>query len=81
MNQIGFVGAGRMGAPMVRRLVQAGHEVRALGRSVEKRRAVSELGAQPVTAERATPESFAAFMRADVGKWAPVIKAAGVYAD
>jgi 3-hydroxyisobutyrate dehydrogenase-like beta-hydroxyacid dehydrogenase len=34
---------------MVRRLVEAGHEVRALGRSVEKRRAVSELGAQPVT--------------------------------
>lgn len=49
MSQIGFVGAGRMGAPMVRRLVEAGHEVRALGRSVEKRRAVSELGAQPVT--------------------------------
>ncbi len=49
MTQIGFVGAGRMGAPMVRRLVEAGHEVRALGRSVEKRRAVSELGAQPVT--------------------------------
>ena len=38
-----------MGAPMVRRLVEAGHEVRALGRSVEKRHAVSELGAQPVT--------------------------------
>ena len=38
-----------MGAPMVRRLVEAGHEVRALGRSVEKRRAVSELGARPVT--------------------------------
>ncbi|WP_101946428.1 NAD(P)-dependent oxidoreductase [Mycobacterium sp. 3519A] len=49
MSEIGFVGAGRMGAPMVRRLVEAGHEVRALGRSVEKRRAVSELGAQPVT--------------------------------
>ena len=49
MTQVGFVGAGRMGAPMVRRLVEAGHEVRALGRSVEKRRAVSELGAQPVT--------------------------------
>lgn len=49
MSQVGFVGAGRMGAPMVRRLVEAGHEVRALGRSVEKRRAVSELGAQPVT--------------------------------
>jgi 3-hydroxyisobutyrate dehydrogenase-like beta-hydroxyacid dehydrogenase len=49
MSQVGFVGSGRMGAPMVRRLVEAGHEVRALGRSVEKRRAVSELGAQPVT--------------------------------
>jgi len=49
MSQVGFVGAGRMGAPMVRRLVEAGHEVRALGRSVEKRRGVSELGAQPVT--------------------------------
>jgi 3-hydroxyisobutyrate dehydrogenase-like beta-hydroxyacid dehydrogenase len=33
---------------MVRRLVDAGHGVRALGRSVEKRHAVSELGAQPV---------------------------------
>jgi 3-hydroxyisobutyrate dehydrogenase-like beta-hydroxyacid dehydrogenase len=49
MTPVGFVGAGRMGAPMVRRLVEAGHEVRALGRSIEKRRAVSELGAQPVT--------------------------------
>ncbi|MFG1932501.1 NAD(P)-dependent oxidoreductase [Mycobacterium sp. NPDC048908] len=49
MSRVGFVGAGRMGAPMVRRLVAGGHEVRALGRSVEKRRAVSELGAQPVT--------------------------------
>ena len=30
MTRVGFVGAGRMGAPMVRRLVDAGHEVRAL---------------------------------------------------
>jgi 3-hydroxyisobutyrate dehydrogenase-like beta-hydroxyacid dehydrogenase len=49
LSQVGFVGAGRMGAPMVRRLVEAGHELRALGRSVEKRRTVRELGAQPVT--------------------------------
>jgi 3-hydroxyisobutyrate dehydrogenase len=49
MTRVGFVGAGRMGAPMVRRLVEAGHEVRALGRTAEKCRAVSELGAQPVT--------------------------------
>jgi 3-hydroxyisobutyrate dehydrogenase-like beta-hydroxyacid dehydrogenase len=38
-----------MGAPMVNRLVETGHDVRALGRSVENRRAVRELGAQPVT--------------------------------
>jgi 3-hydroxyisobutyrate dehydrogenase-like beta-hydroxyacid dehydrogenase len=49
MRPVGFVGAGRMGAPMVSRLIEAGHEVHALGRSVEKRRAVSELGARPVT--------------------------------
>ncbi|BBX01449.1 6-phosphogluconate dehydrogenase [Mycolicibacterium moriokaense] len=48
MTRVGFVGAGRMGGPMVSRLVEAGHEVRALGRTDEKRRAVAELGAQPV---------------------------------
>lgn len=48
MTRVGFVGAGRMGAPMVRRLVECGHDVRALGRTGEKRAAVGELGAQPV---------------------------------
>ncbi|HEY5855258.1 MAG TPA: NAD(P)-dependent oxidoreductase [Aldersonia sp.] len=47
MSRVGFVGAGRMGTPMVRRLVDAGHEVRTLGRSDEKRRAIAELGAVP----------------------------------
>lgn len=46
--QVGFIGAGRMGAPMVARLVGAGHEVRALGRSAEARAAVAETGAVPV---------------------------------
>lgn len=46
--RIGFVGAGRMGAPMVRRLLDAGHEVRVLGRTDEKRAAVADLGARPV---------------------------------
>ena len=46
--RVGFVGAGRMGAPMVRRLVEAGHEVDAVGRTDEKRRAITELGATPV---------------------------------
>ncbi len=46
--KVGFIGAGRMGAPMVRRLVDAGHEVTALGRTPEKRAAASELGAAAV---------------------------------
>ena len=50
---IGFIGAGRMGAPMVRRLADAGHQVRALGRDDEKRAAIAELGAEPVDSARA----------------------------
>jgi len=46
--KVGFVGAGRMGRPMVARLVESGHEVRALGRSAEKRGEIERLGAQPV---------------------------------
>ncbi|WP_396837108.1 NAD(P)-dependent oxidoreductase [Mycobacterium sp. ITM-2016-00317] len=48
-SAVGFVGAGRMGAPMVERLVKAGHDVRVLGRSAEKCVAISELGATAVT--------------------------------
>ncbi|MBP2451061.1 NAD(P)-dependent oxidoreductase [Mycolicibacterium lutetiense] len=50
--RVGFIGAGRMGAPMVRRLADAGHQVRALGRDDEKRAAVAELGAEPVASPR-----------------------------
>jgi 3-hydroxyisobutyrate dehydrogenase-like beta-hydroxyacid dehydrogenase len=46
--RVGFVGAGRMGAPMVSRLVEAGHQVNALGRTDETQRAVADLGARPV---------------------------------
>jgi len=46
--RVGFIGAGRMGRPMVGRLVNAGHQVRVLGRSDEKRSAIAELGAEAV---------------------------------
>lgn len=46
--RVGFVGAGRMGAPMIGRLVAAGHQVRVLARSDDKRPAITELGAEPV---------------------------------
>jgi 3-hydroxyisobutyrate dehydrogenase-like beta-hydroxyacid dehydrogenase len=46
--RVGFVGAGRMGRPMVDRLVAAGHEVRVLARSGESRDALAAAGAHPV---------------------------------
>ncbi len=55
--RVGFVGAGRMGAPMVRRLVAAGHDVTVLGRSDEKYASATELGATPVRDTAATAEN------------------------
>jgi 3-hydroxyisobutyrate dehydrogenase len=49
VSRVGFVGTGRMGAPMVRRLVESGHHVRAFGRTDEKCQAVQDLGADAVT--------------------------------
>ncbi|MEU5755909.1 NAD(P)-dependent oxidoreductase [Streptomyces sp. NPDC047829] len=46
---LGFVGAGRMGRPMVRRLVRAGHRVRVYVRGVQAWEAVVRSGAEPVT--------------------------------
>jgi 3-hydroxyisobutyrate dehydrogenase-like beta-hydroxyacid dehydrogenase len=54
--KVGFVGAGRMGAPMVARLVGAGHQVRALGRTDEKCAALAALGATPVASTLAVTE-------------------------
>jgi tripartite-type tricarboxylate transporter receptor subunit TctC len=36
------------------------------------------LGMQPLSS---TPEEFAAYLRAEIGKWAPIIKAAGATED
>lgn len=54
--KVGFIGAGRMGRPMVARLVEAGHHVSALGRTADKRRELERLGANAVSvvAEAAT---------------------------
>lgn len=47
--RIGVVGAGRMGMPMVRRIADAGHEVRVLGRSAQTRNALAGQGVSVVT--------------------------------
>jgi 3-hydroxyisobutyrate dehydrogenase-like beta-hydroxyacid dehydrogenase len=46
--QVGFVGTGRMGLPMVSRLIAGGHRVRALARSVDSRDRLTAEGAEAV---------------------------------
>jgi 3-hydroxyisobutyrate dehydrogenase-like beta-hydroxyacid dehydrogenase len=46
--RLGFIGTGRMGHPMARKLVEAGHEVRALARSQDRCATLAADGARPV---------------------------------
>lgn len=54
--RVGFVGAGRMGRPMVDRLVGDGHEVRVLGRTPQARDVLRDAGAVPVDEARAVAD-------------------------
>jgi tripartite-type tricarboxylate transporter receptor subunit TctC len=40
-----------------------------------------DLGTEPIAQERATPQAHRDFLKAEIDKWAPIIKAAGTYAD
>ena len=41
----------------------------------------AELGTEPVAENRATPAALSAHLKAEIDKWSPIIKKAGVYAD
>jgi len=41
----------------------------------------NDLGTDPVDPKRGTPEALRTHLKAEIDKWAPVIKKAGVYAD
>jgi tripartite-type tricarboxylate transporter receptor subunit TctC len=41
----------------------------------------AELGAIPVSPDRAQPEVLRAYVKAEIDKWGPIIKQAGAYAD
>lgn len=41
----------------------------------------ADLGTEPVPQDQATPAALARHLKAEVEKWAPIIKKAGVYAD
>jgi tripartite-type tricarboxylate transporter receptor subunit TctC len=40
-----------------------------------------DLGTEPVTEDRATPEALRTYLKAEIEKWGPILKKAGVYAD
>lgn len=42
---------------------------------------LAELGAEPVSADKATPDALRAHVKAEIDKWTPIYKKAGVYAD
>jgi tripartite-type tricarboxylate transporter receptor subunit TctC len=64
--------------PAIDRLAQALQA--ALQDPVVKQR-FAELGTEPVPLEQARPEALRTHLRAEIDKWNPVIKKAGVYAD
>lgn len=41
----------------------------------------ADLGTEPVALARATPDALRAHLKAEIDRWAPIIKAAGEYAD
>ena len=45
--RIGFIGLGRMGANMVRRMLRDGHEIVAYNRTAEKTKEIAGEGADP----------------------------------
>src|ERR1700676_5079008 len=49
ISRIGFIGTGRMGAPMVRRLLATGFKVRVWNRSVDKLQPLIAAGADAAT--------------------------------
>jgi tripartite-type tricarboxylate transporter receptor subunit TctC len=40
-----------------------------------------DLGTEPIALNRATPDALRAHLKAEIDKWGPIIKKAGVYAD
>lgn len=55
--------------------------LRAAVQDTSFREALGNLGAEPVSADKATPESLQKHLRAEIDKWTPIIKKAGQFAD
>ena len=64
--------------PVIDKLVAALQE--ALKDATVKQR-FADLGAEAMPLDRANPEALQKFLKAEIDKWGPIIKKAGVYAD
>jgi tripartite-type tricarboxylate transporter receptor subunit TctC len=64
--------------PIIKKLSKALQE--ALKDPTLKQR-YADLSAEPVSQDRATPEALRAHLKAEIDKWGPIIKKAGVFAD
>ncbi len=64
--------------PVIDKLVAA---LQASVQDAQFKSRIAELGAQAVSKDKATPESLAKHLKAEIDKWGPIIKNAGVYAD
>ncbi len=64
--------------PVVDTLVKANQD--ALKDATVKQR-FADLGAEPVSTDKATPAYLQKFLAAEIAKWGPIIKKAGQYAD
>jgi tripartite-type tricarboxylate transporter receptor subunit TctC len=64
--------------PVMEKLTQALQE--ALKDATVKTK-FADLGAEPATAERATPAGLEKLLKSELDRWTPLIKKAGVYAD
>ncbi|MCU0949904.1 MAG: tripartite tricarboxylate transporter substrate-binding protein [Burkholderiaceae bacterium] len=64
--------------PVVDRLVAA---LQAAAKDPEFTKRMADLGATVYAADRMTPAAHAAHLKAEIERWAPIIKKAGAYAD
>ena len=64
--------------PVIDKLVQALQDALKDGNVKSK---FAELGAEPASASRATPEGLQTLLKSEIDRWTPLIKKAGVYAD
>ena len=74
----GLFGPKGMPKPAVEKLVAA---LQTAVQSAAFRARLADLGAEPVPPSKATPASLGTLLKAEVEKWAPIIRKSGVYAD